>query len=87
MNKNIVLIGFMGSGKSMIACELGKRLKAQVVATDALVEAREGKTIHEIFESKGEPYFRNLFLKFTCACSCAGGALAFLFRIVELTFG
>ena len=60
MNKNIALIGFMGSGKSMIARELGIRLKAQVVATDDLVEAKEGQTIHEIFKSKGEAYFRNL---------------------------
>ena len=60
MNKNIVLIGFMGSGKSMIARELGIRLKAQVVATDALIEDREGKPIQEIFKSKGEAYFRDL---------------------------
>jgi len=60
MNKNIVLIGFMGSGKSVIARELGKRLKVQVVATDDLVEAREGQAIHEIFRSKGEAYFRDL---------------------------
>lgn len=60
MDKNIVLIGFMGSGKSMIASELGKRLKVEVVATDALIEAREGQLIHEIFQSKGESYFRDL---------------------------
>jgi len=60
LDKNIVLIGFMGSGKSMIASELGKRLKVEVVATDALIEAREGQLIHEIFQSKGESYFRDL---------------------------
>lgn len=60
MNKNIVLIGFMGSGKSMIAREVGKRLKRDVVATDDLAQAKEGQTIHEIFKSKGEAYFRNL---------------------------
>jgi shikimate kinase len=60
LDKNIVLIGFMGSGKSKVACELGKRLKAEVVATDALAEAKEGRSVHEIFESKGEPYFRDL---------------------------
>lgn len=60
MNKNIVLIGFMGSGKSLIARELGKRLKVDVIATDALAEAREGQSIHEIFKSKGEAYFRKL---------------------------
>ncbi len=60
MNNNIVLIGFMGSGKSMIARELGIRLKRDVVATDDLAQVREGKSVHEIFKSKGEAYFRNL---------------------------
>jgi shikimate kinase len=60
MAKNIVLIGFMGSGKSMVALELGKRLKRKVVATDDLIELREKRTIHDIFKSKGEAYFRDL---------------------------
>ena len=60
MNKNIVLIGFMGSGKSMIARQLGQRLKVEVVATDRLIEAKEGQAIDEIFKSKGETYFRNI---------------------------
>ena len=59
MNKNIVLIGFMGSGKSMIARELAKRLKVDVLATDDLIEAKEGESINAIFRSKGETYFRN----------------------------
>ena len=45
LEKNIVLIGFMGSGKSKVARELGSRLKAEVVATDELVEAKEGQAI------------------------------------------
>jgi len=60
MDKNIVLIGFMGSGKSKIAAEIGKRLQRDVVVTDQLAEAREGMAIHEIFKSKGEKYFRTL---------------------------
>lgn len=60
MNKNIVLIGFMGSGKSKIAREIGKRLKKEVVATDDLIEAREGMSIHEIFMAQGEAYFRDV---------------------------
>ena len=60
MDKNIVLIGFMGSGKTMIARELGKRLKAMVVSTDVLIEAQEGQSIHDIFKAKGEAYFRGL---------------------------
>ena len=83
MDKNIVLIGLMGSGKSMIARELGKRLKAQVVATDDLVQAKEGQAIHEIFKSKGEAYFRNLeseiikevSLRRSIVIDCGGGAV------------
>ena len=83
MDKNIVLIGLMGSGKSMIARELGKRLKASVVATDDLVEAKEGQAIHEIFKSKGEAYFRNLeseiikevSLRRGIVIDCGGGAV------------
>lgn len=82
--KNIVLIGFMGSGKSMVARELGKRLKRDVVATDDLAEVKEGMTIHEIFESKGEAYFRNLESGIIKAVSqrrgiiidCGGGAVS-----------
>ena len=83
MEQNIVLIGFMGSGKSMIARELGKRLKARVVGTDDLIEDREGKTIHEIFESKGEASFRDLesgIIKEVSLCQgiiidCGGGVV------------
>ena len=60
MVKNIILIGFMGSGKSMVARELGKRLNRDVIVTDDLAQAKEGQSIHEIFKSKGEAYFRDL---------------------------
>jgi shikimate kinase len=60
LDKNIVLIGFMGSGKSVIARELGKRLKAEIISTDMWAEIKEGQKIHEIFKFKGEKYFRSL---------------------------
>lgn len=60
MDKNIVLIGFMGSGKSMVARELGRMLKRPVVSTDDLIEARAKLSILQIFKSKGEAYFRDL---------------------------
>ena len=83
MNTNIVLIGFMGSGKSMIARELGKRLNVDVVSTDQLAEAKEGKTIHEIFKSNGEKYFRDLEVEIVKSVSqrrgividCGGGVI------------
>ncbi len=60
MNKNIVLIGFMGSGKSSVARELARRLKRELVTTDGLIEVREGKKINDIFKTRGESYFRKV---------------------------
>ena len=57
---NIFLIGFMGTGKSTISAALGRRLSREVVEMDELIAKREGMPISEIFEKKGEPYFREL---------------------------
>ena len=59
-SKNIVLIGFMGSGKSSVAELLSKALGREVLSTDEMIEQREGKLIAEIFEQSGEDYFRDL---------------------------
>lgn len=58
--KNIILIGFMGSGKTSIGLKLSYRLQTPVEDTDKLIEQREGRTISEIFEEEGEAYFREL---------------------------
>ncbi len=58
--KNIVLIGMMGCGKTTVGQLLAQRLGRTLVDTDALIEAREGMTIPEIFETMGEGYFRSL---------------------------
>jgi len=60
MDKNIVLIGFMGSGKSKVARALAQRLNLELVASDDLIQARTGKTIDAIFKEHGQSYFRNL---------------------------
>ncbi len=60
MDKNIVLIGFMGAGKTVAARVLARRLKAKAVSTDELIEKKEGRPIPEIFAKSGEPYFRGL---------------------------
>ena len=57
---NIFLIGFMGTGKSTISAALGRRMSREVVEMDELIVKREGMPISEIFEKKGEPYFREL---------------------------
>ncbi len=56
--KNIVLVGFMGTGKTTIAGLLSKRLRMRYVSTDELIEEREKLPIAEIFAIKGEGYFR-----------------------------
>ncbi len=58
--KNIVLVGFMGTGKTTVGRALAERLGMEFVELDAEVEEREGMSIKEIFERYGEPYFRDL---------------------------
>ena len=59
----IVLIGPMGSGKSSIGKILAKKINLKFIDTDKLIEIQEGKKIKEIFNSKGESYFRDLEVK------------------------
>jgi len=61
--RNIILTGFMASGKSAVGKELAKRLKMDFVDTDNLIEEREGMEISQIFQEKGEPYFRKVETK------------------------
>lgn len=56
---NIILTGFMGSGKSTLGRILAKELKMEFLDTDSAVEAQENMTISELFEQKGEAYFRS----------------------------
>jgi len=58
--KNILLIGFMGCGKSTIGRHLGKLLGYPIVDTDDLIEAKAGVPIKTIFAERGEDYFRQL---------------------------
>lgn len=55
---NIYLIGFMGTGKSTVGKCLGQRLGLGFLDTDALIELETGRTIAQLFESRGEPWFR-----------------------------
>lgn len=57
---NLIITGFMGTGKTSVGMELAQRLEREFVDMDALIEAREGMAISEIFAQHGEPYFRQL---------------------------
>jgi shikimate dehydrogenase len=57
---NIVLIGFMGSGKTTVGKELAQRLQMDFLDTDSYIEEKAGKTITEIFHDEGEEAFRKL---------------------------
>ena len=56
---NIVLIGFMGAGKSTIARHLGAMFSMDVIEMDQVIAQREGMSISDIFETYGEGYFRD----------------------------
>ena len=58
--KNVILIGFMGSGKTSTGLKLSYKLQTPVEDTDKLIEQREARTINEIFATEGEGYFRKL---------------------------
>lgn len=58
--KNIVLVGFMGAGKTVTSKTLAAQLGAERVSTDDAIIAKEGRPINAIFEEDGEAYFRNI---------------------------
>ena len=58
--KNIVLVGFMGTGKTSTGKVLAQRLGKAFIDMDSRIEDEQGTTIPKIFETKGEAYFRQL---------------------------
>lgn len=71
--KNIVLIGFMGTGKSTVGKKVAQKLRMGFIDTDECIEQQEGLTISDIFSQKGEEYFRNIESEVVKVVSCREG--------------
>ena len=81
--KNIVLIGFMGAGKSTVSREIARTTGREEIDLDSYIVEKEGCTINEMFEKHGEEYFRTLETKYLkevsgregIILSCGGGTV------------
>ena len=58
MRENIIITGFMGSGKSIVAEELARKLGMEFIDMDQIIEEHQGMSISDIFARYGEKYFR-----------------------------
>ncbi len=72
----IFLCGFMGCGKSTVGRLLARRLKCRCTDLDDYIEKQENMTIPEIFEQKGEEYFRQVETDALAAFGDMGGVVA-----------
>ncbi len=59
-NKNLVFLGMMGSGKTTLGKIVSKKLNKEFIDVDQAIEVQEDMVISEIFEKKGERFFRIL---------------------------
>lgn len=57
---NIVLVGFMGTGKTDVAKKLAKKQVMKYISTDEIIEDKERRSIYDIFKKNREPYFRRI---------------------------
>lgn len=73
MEKNIVLVGFMGSGKTTVGKRISMAIRREFIDMDDFIEKREGMTITEIFAQKGEQYFRGLEKELCTRFALGGG--------------
>jgi len=88
-NKNIVLLGMMGSGKTTLGKIISKKLNRKFIDIDNEIEIKEGMKISDMFQKKGEDFFRKIeekislqFLKKTSSIISLGGG-AFINKNVQ----
>jgi shikimate kinase/3-dehydroquinate synthase len=60
MSDNLILTGFMGSGKDSVGKEISRRTNLNFLSLDDYIELKEKRTINKIFEESGEAYFRKI---------------------------
>ena len=60
MKTSLALIGFMGTGKTVVAKALARRLNKEFIELDSLIQEKAGKSIPAIFQQDGETAFRRL---------------------------
>ena len=57
---NIILLGYMGVGKSLIGQHLSNILNQEFIDLDKYIETKKSKSIHDIFKDSGDIYFRKI---------------------------
>jgi len=95
MKTSLALIGFMGTGKTVVGKALAEKLGKAFTELDALIEQKAGKTIPEIFQQDGEVAFRELEIEVTREVSqkknvviaCGGGIVLNKINIDRLKRG
>ncbi|MFC1980996.1 shikimate kinase [Chloroflexota bacterium] len=95
MKTSIALIGFMGTGKTVIGRVLAEKLRREFVELDSLIEQRAGRSIPEIFRQDGEVRFRELEIEVTrevagkknAVIACGGGIVLNKINIDRLKKG
>lgn len=93
MKKNIVITGFMATGKSVVAKQLAQKLGMKYIDMDEVIEERQGMSISDIFSKYGETYFREeenklareLSLKENKVIATGGGTMIYLENIKYLS--
>ena len=88
----MILIGFMGAGKTTVSDYLSTMFAMEIVEMDQVIAEREEMSIPDIFATYGEEYFRSLETKLlkelqtgkNCIISCGGGAALREENVVEM---
>ncbi len=90
----IVLLGYMGSGKSAVGIELSTVMKLPFIDLDTYIQEKEEKSITSIFQEKGEIYFRKIEAKYltqilqqkeSCVIATGGGTPCYGSVMQDLT--